>query len=68
MELRRALANVVGERHALDDPELRAPYERDWTGRFGGPARVVVRPADTAEAAEVVRVCADAGATLVPQG
>jgi FAD/FMN-containing dehydrogenase len=68
MDLRRALAEVVGERHALDDPELRAPYERDWTGRFGGAARVVVRPADTAEVAEVVRVCAAAGAAIVPQG
>jgi FAD/FMN-containing dehydrogenase len=68
MDLRQALACLVGERHAFDDPELRAPYERDWTGRFGGPARVVVRPADTAEVAGVVRVCADAGAAIVPQG
>jgi FAD/FMN-containing dehydrogenase len=68
MDLRQALARIVGERHALDDPELRAPYERDWTGRFGGAARVVVRPADTAEVAAVMRVCADAGAAIVPQG
>ena len=68
MDLRQALANVVGERHALEDPELRAPYERDWTGRFGAPATVVVRPANTAEVAEVLRVCADLGTTVVPQG
>jgi FAD/FMN-containing dehydrogenase len=68
MDLERALADVVGARHALEDPELRASYERDWTGRFGGPARVVVRPADTAEVAEIVRLCAAAGAAIVPQG
>src|SRR3954447_15261601 len=68
MDLARALAEVVGARQVLEDPELRAGYERDWTGRFGGPARLVVRPADTAQIAEVVRRCADAGAAIVPQG
>src|SRR4051794_17860607 len=68
MDLRGALADVVGERHVLADADLRASYERDWTGRFGGEARLVVRPADTEEVAGVVRVCAEAGAAIVPQG
>src|SRR4051794_29515501 len=68
MELRAALAEIVGEQHALADPELRASYERDWTGRFGGGAGVVVRPADTAQVAAVVRACAERGAPIVPQG
>ena len=68
MDLRESLARIVGERHTLDDPELRAPYERDWTGRFGAPARLVVRPADSAEVAAVVRACAQAGVPIVPQG
>jgi hypothetical protein len=28
----RELARVVGDGHVLVDPELRAPYERDFTG------------------------------------
>src|SRR3954470_24965498 len=68
MDLRGALAEVVGERHVLADPDLRASYERDWTGRFGGEARLVVRPADTEQVAAVVRACAQAGAAIVPQG
>ncbi len=68
MDLRSALARVVGDRHALQDPELTAPYETDWTGRFGGRARVVARPADADEVAAVMRVCAEAGAAVVPQG
>ncbi|HEY3186920.1 MAG TPA: FAD-binding oxidoreductase [Solirubrobacteraceae bacterium] len=68
MDLRGTFAAVVGDGHALTDPDLRAPYERDWTGRFAGEARVVVRPADAAEVAEVVRLCAGAGAPIVPQG
>jgi FAD/FMN-containing dehydrogenase len=66
--LARALAEVVGSEHVLTDPELRAGYERDWTGRFQGRARLVVRPGSTAETAEVVRRCAEAGAAIVPQG
>lgn len=68
MELGEALAEVVGARHVLGDPEVRASYERDYTGRFGGPARYVVRPADTAEVAAVVSACAAGGAVVVPQG
>jgi FAD/FMN-containing dehydrogenase len=66
--LRAALAAVVGDAHVLADRELVAGYERDWTGRFGGEARLVVRPASTEEVAGVVRACADAGAAIVPQG
>ncbi|MBV9838433.1 MAG: FAD-binding oxidoreductase [Solirubrobacterales bacterium] len=68
MDLRQALAALVGDRHVLSDPERKAPYERDYTGRYGGAARVVVRPADTAEVAGVMAVCAEHRAAVVPQG
>lgn len=58
----------MGPEHVLAGPAARAPYEADWTGRFGGEARLVVRPATTAEVAAAVRACADAGAAVVPQG
>ena len=63
-----ALSEVVGAEHVLTDPDVTAQYETDWTGRFHGTARLVVRPADGEEVAAVVRRCADAGAPLVPQG
>jgi FAD/FMN-containing dehydrogenase len=62
------VAGIVGAGHVLTDPDLRAPYETDWTRRWSGRARFVVRPADTAEVATVVAVCAAAGAPVVPQG
>jgi FAD/FMN-containing dehydrogenase len=68
MDLEHALAEVVGHGHVLTDPELTSSYERDYTGRYGGPARLVVRPANTREVAEVVRACAEHGAAIVPQG
>jgi len=62
------LARVVGDQHVLVDPELRAPYEHDFTGRYGSEAQAVVRPANAVELAEVVRLCAEHGAPVVPQG
>jgi FAD/FMN-containing dehydrogenase len=66
--LRERCAAIVGAPHVLSDPEDRAGYETDWTGRFHGVARFVVRPANTDEVAATVRACTDARAALVPQG
>jgi FAD/FMN-containing dehydrogenase len=63
-----ALVDVVGAPHVLVDDDVRAGYETDWTGRFHGSARAVVRPADPAEVAAVLAVCNGARAAVVPQG
>lgn len=63
-----ALRAVVGDAHVLSDPELRAPFERDWTGRFGAQSRCVVRPADLQEVVGVLAACRDHGVAVVPQG
>lgn len=67
-DLEDELRVVVGPAHVLVDGDLRAPYETDWTRRFTGSARCVVRPSSTAEVAAVVRACAAAGAPIVVQG
>ncbi len=63
-----AFVDIVGAAHVMTDDELRAGYETDWTGRFHGSARAVVRPADPAQVAAVLAVCAAAGTPVVPQG
>ncbi|MET0324447.1 MAG: FAD-binding oxidoreductase [Ilumatobacteraceae bacterium] len=63
-----SLVDIVGPDHVLDDPDITDSYATDWTGRYRGEASLVVRPADTAQVAAVLRVCADAGAEVVPQG
>jgi FAD/FMN-containing dehydrogenase len=68
VSLEQALADVVGTDHVLTDPGLRSSYESDWTGRFRGQARAVVRPASTGEVAHVLRICADQGVPLCVQG
>ena len=63
-----ALRGTVGDRHVLVDPGVTAGYAVDWTGRFRGYAPAVVRPGSSEEVAAIVRVCAEAGVALVPQG
>lgn len=67
-DLLEHLRAVVGARHVLDDPDLRAPYETDWTGRWSGRARAVVRPADEEQVQGVLRACLAADAPVVAQG
>jgi FAD/FMN-containing dehydrogenase len=62
------LADHVGADHVLVDPDLRASYERDWTGRWQGQCLAVVRPASTAQVSAVLRTCAARGVSVVPQG
>ncbi len=62
------LTTIVGAADVLTDADVRAGYEVDWTRRYCGPARCVVRPASTAEVAAVVAACAHHGAPIVPQG
>jgi len=61
------LRQVVGAGLVLD-PEIVASFTTDWTGRFEGATRAVVRPASTAEVAGVIDVCRRHGIALVPQG
>jgi FAD/FMN-containing dehydrogenase len=68
MDLEQALSGVVGSGHVMTDPDVKSSYELDWTGRYRGDSRLVVRPADTAEVAAVVGVCARYGVAVVPQG
>jgi FAD/FMN-containing dehydrogenase len=59
---------IVGPANVLVDDHDTAPYLTDWRGRFTGRARAVVRPANTAEVAAVVRLCRDLRVPIVPQG
>ncbi len=62
------LRDALGDGAVLTEPTDVAAYIADWTGRFVGSAGAVVRPADTAGVAVAVRLCAEAGVAIVPQG
>jgi FAD/FMN-containing dehydrogenase len=63
-----ALVAAVGARDVLVDDDVRASYETDWTRRFHGRARAVVRPGGAAEVAAVLAACGEHGAAVVAQG
>src|SRR5258708_30599205 len=58
----------LGERGVLTDPADTAPYCEDWRRLYRGRTPAVLRPATTAEAADAVRLCAEQGVPIVPQG
>src|SRR4051812_47800166 len=61
------LRAIVGAQHVLTEGDL-TQWEEDWRKRMRGKALAVVRPGSTQEVANVVRACADAGTSVVPQG
>ncbi|HEY0665441.1 MAG TPA: FAD-binding oxidoreductase [Gallionella sp.] len=63
----RALAGVVSAGSVLTG-EACASYFTDWRGRYSGTALAVVFPADTQQVAGCVRLCAEHGIAIVPQG
>ena len=63
-----ALAAIVGENNVLTSAHDTSPYTTDWRKQYRGAAVGVVRPATTAEVSVVVRLCAEAGVAIVPQG
>ncbi len=62
------LRTITGPAHVLTEPDVVAGYSTDWTRRYAGHAACVVRPATTAETADVVRACAAHGAPVIAQG
>ena len=67
-DLIEQLVSIVGTGNVLTECADLEPYLLDWRGRYQGLARCVVRPSTTEEVSSVVRVCAEAGVAMVPQG
>src|SRR6266851_3535439 len=59
---------IVGPAGLITSPMEVAPYATDWRKRYLGKPAAVIKPASTAEVAEVVRACADSRTAIVPQG
>ena len=63
-----ALAGAVGADHVLTEADVTAAFTTDWTGRWRGECRAVVRPATTDQVAAAVRACREHRVPVVPQG
>jgi FAD/FMN-containing dehydrogenase len=62
------LTAICGPEHVLTDPDVTAGYATDWTRRFRGLARCVIRPGDADEVARALVACGRHGIPVVPQG
>jgi FAD/FMN-containing dehydrogenase len=62
------LAAALGAGAVLTEPSDTGGYAVDWRNLYHGRALAVVRPSTVAQVAAVVRLCAEAGAPVVPQG
>ncbi|MCK9513652.1 MAG: FAD-binding oxidoreductase [Pigmentiphaga sp.] len=67
MNLLDALQQILGASHVLTGADAE-PYLTDWRRRYTGRAVAVVRPGDTEQVAQVVRLCLQHGAPVVPLG
>jgi FAD/FMN-containing dehydrogenase len=63
-----SLAGRLDAKAITTDPADIAPWETDWRGRFHGHAPALIAPASRDEVAMVVRLAAELGVPLVPQG
>ncbi|MFN5783167.1 MAG: FAD-binding oxidoreductase, partial [Novosphingobium sp.] len=63
-----AAAELLGPRGLTRDADLITPWLTDWRGRYTGAALALASPASTEEVAALVRLCAQHGVPIVPQG
>ena len=69
--LLESLRHICGAANVLthEDPQTDlSAWERDWRKRAQGIALAVVRPANVQEVSDVVKACAKAKVSIVPQG
>ena len=62
------LAAIVGGPGLITDAHDMEPYVVDWRRWYRGRTPAVVRPASTEEVSAVVKLCAETGTGVVPQG
>src|ERR1700681_2870004 len=61
-------AAIVGEKFAITDPDLQAPYLVEMRNMFQGHTPVVLRPSSVAEVAAIVKLANETSTAIVPQG
>lgn len=59
---------MLGPKAVITDPKEIEPWVTDWRGRVHGATPAILAPASTEEVAQIVRLAAEHGVPLVPQG
>ncbi len=61
-------AAIVGEKYAITDPQMQAPYLVEMRDLYHGRTPMVLRPASTEEVAEILKLANETATPIVPQG
>jgi FAD/FMN-containing dehydrogenase len=61
-------AAIVGEKYAITDPQMQAPYLFEMRDMFRGRTPMVLRPASVAEVAQILALANETATAVVPQG
>lgn len=67
MDIIAKLTNIVGERHVLLGSDT-VGYATDWTGKYVTAPLAVVRPANSQEVSEIVKIASINQTAIVPIG
>ncbi len=62
------LKAIVGAGGWIDDAQSLEPYLTEWRGRYRGRSPLLIAPSSTAEVSASIKVCAEHGVGIVPQG
>ncbi|MEA1941301.1 MAG: FAD-binding oxidoreductase [Pseudomonadota bacterium] len=62
------LKAALGPKGWSMDPDELAPHVDDWRGRYHGDTPILLKPGTTQEVAAAVKLCAEAGVAITPQG
>lgn len=62
------LKAVVGSGGFIENADELAGYVTSWRDDWVGAVPLLLRPKTTAEVAELVKICAETGTAIVPQG
>ena len=65
-DLAPRLATICGDAHISAGSDIDPRYRRDWLGLAESHPAIVVRPANTAEVAAVMTLCAETRTAVVP--
>lgn len=67
-QLLSALSSALGESLLISDPSDMQKYCSDWHGDVKSSAIAVIRPRNTQEVANTVKLCIELGIAIIPQG
>lgn len=67
-EVMARFAAIVGDKYAITDPDALAPHLVEGRGLYHGRTAMMLKPANTAEVAAILKLANETRTAIVPQG